>query len=475
MSNKPLVVDLDGTLLNSDMLVESGVAFLRKHPLQFYRPLLWLLTGGKAHLKSRIAARASVDVSLLPFNKSLLEWLRAEKAQGRSIVLATASHQTYADQIGAHLGLFDRVFGTDDKTNLSAANKRDALVEEFGERGFDYAGNARDDLTVWAAAADAIVVNPEAGVERRAQAEANVIKVIDDRPHPARAWAKVLRLHQWLKNLLIFVPLFAAHRFTEPQLLGDALLAFLLFSLCASAGYLLNDLLDLEQDRQHTTKRQRPFAAGTIPVVHGLLALPLLIAAAFGASWMLLPHSFTAMLAAYFGATLAYSLAIKRIVVADVIVLASLYTSRIIAGTFACGLVLTFWMLAFPMFIFLSLALVKRYAELHRAKAEGKTGRTAGRGYYPEDLPMIAALGASSGYLSVMVLALYIQDQSTVHMYRYPQFIWLACPILLFWVSRTWVLTHRGFMKDDPVVFAVTDKVSLFTGGLLFLAFWMAA
>lgn len=473
MSNKPLVVDLDGTLLNSDMLVESGVAFLRKHPLQFYRPLIWLLTGGKANLKAGIAARAAVDVSLLPFNQPLLEWLRGEKAQGRSIVLATASHRSYAEQIGAHLGLFDRIFGTDG-VNLSAANKRAALVDEFGEGGFDYAGNARDDLTVWAAADGAIVVNPEAGVERRAQAEANVIKVIDDRPRALRMWPKALRLHQWLKNLLLFVPLFAAHQFTDFALLDDAVLAFLLFSLCASGVYILNDLLDLEQDRQHTTKRQRPFAAGTIPVTHGLIVFPLLIAAVFGTSFLLLPIKFTGMLAVYFVATLAYSLFIKRIVVADVIMLASLYTTRIIAGTFACGLSLTFWLLAFPMFMFLSLALVKRYAELHRARSEGKTGRAAGRGYYQEDLPMIASLGASSGYLSVMVLALYIQEQSTVHLYRHPQFIWLACPILLFWISRTWVLTHRGLMKDDPVVFAVTDRTSLLTGALLFLTFWMA-
>lgn len=473
MSNKPLVVDLDGTLLNSDMLVESGVAFLRKHPLQFYRPVWWLLTGGKAHLKARIAGQAAVDVSLLPFNDALLEWLRAEKAGGRSLVLATASHQSYAEQIGQHLGLFDRVFGSNDTLNLTAQNKRAALVDEFGEGGFDYAGNSRDDLPVWQAAADAIVVNPEAGVARQAQAQARVVKLIDERTGAGRAWVKALRLHQWLKNLLIFVPLFAAHQFTSLLLL-DVMLAFLLFSLCASSLYLVNDLLDLEQDRKHTIKRSRPFAAGTIPVLHGLMAVPVLLGVTFALSVLFLPPMFTATLALYGVASLSYSLFIKRIAVADVVMLASLYTARIIAGTFAGGLVMTFWLLAFPMFMFFSLALVKRYAELHRAKTEGKTGRTAGRGYYPEDLPMIASLGAASGYLSVMVLALYIQEQSTVHMYRHPQFIWLACPILLFWVSRTWVLTHRGFMKDDPVVFAVTDKVSLLTGVLLFLAFWLA-
>jgi 4-hydroxybenzoate polyprenyltransferase len=474
VNNKPLVVDLDGTLLNSDMLVESGMAFLRSNPLRFYLPLWWLLTGGKARLKARIAEHATIDVALLPFNESVLEWLRAEKADGRSLVLATASNQSYAEQIGRHLGLFDRVLGSSDTLNLSARNKCAALVGEFGEGGFDYAGNSRDDLPVWRAAAAAIVVNPEAGVARQAQAQARVVKVIDERTSVWRVWLKALRVHQWLKNLLIFVPLFAAHAFTSPPLLLDAVLAFLLFSVCASSLYLINDLLDLEQDRQHTTKRHRPFAAGTIPVVHGLLAAPLLLAVVFAVSLVCLPPSFTGILAVYAVATMSYSLAIKRIVVADVVMLASLYTVRIVAGTFACGLALTFWLLAFSMFMFFSLALVKRYAELHRAKVEGKTGRTAGRGYYPDDLPMVASLGASSGYLSVMVLALYIQDQSTMHLYRHPQFIWLACPILLFWVSRTWVLTHRGFMKDDPVVFAVTDKVSLASGVLLFLAFWMA-
>jgi 4-hydroxybenzoate polyprenyltransferase len=475
VNNKPLVVDLDGTLLQSDMLVESGMAFLRAHPLQFYRPLWWLLTGGKAHLKASIAARAAVDVSLLPYNTALLQWLRAEKSTGRQLVLATASNQAYAEQIGQHLGLFDRVLGSSDTRNLSAHNKCETLVAEFGTGGFDYAGNSRDDLPVWRAADAAIVVNPEGNVERAAAAQARVVKVIDARVDTGRAWVKALRLHQWLKNLLIFVPLFAAHQFTMLPLLLNAVLAFLLFSVCASSLYLINDLLDLEQDRQHATKRLRPFAAGTIPLAQGLLVAPLLLGATFAVSFLFLPLSFTGMLASYAVASLSYSLAIKRIPVADVVMLASLYTTRIIAGTFACGLALTFWLLAFPMFIFFSLALVKRYAELHRAKTEGKTGRTAGRGYYPEDLPMIASLGAASGYLSVMVLALYIQEQSTVHLYRHPQFIWLACPILLFWISRTWVLTHRGFMQDDPVVFAVTDKVSLLTGAMLFLAFWMAA
>ncbi|HEY3697826.1 MAG TPA: UbiA family prenyltransferase [Spongiibacteraceae bacterium] len=474
MNNKPLVVDLDGTLLKSDILLESGLAFLRAQPLRFYRPLLWLLRDGKAQLKARLAEIIFVDITTLPFNAQLLEWLREEKARGRSLVLATATHQSYAEEIGNHLGLFDRVLATNQSVNLSAERKRDALVDAFGEKGFDYVGNSHDDMTVWAAANAAIVVDPEPGVARRAGAMANFIKIIETRNGAGKAWLKQLRLHQWLKNLLIFVPLLASHQFRSLPLLTNALLAFLFFSLCASSVYLLNDLLDLNEDRRHPTKRLRPFAAGTLSVKRGIIAFPLLFFAALTGSFLLLPLKFTAALLLYFLVTLAYSLLLKRIVIVDVVALALLYTIRIIAGTMACYLDLSFWLLAFSMFMFLSLALVKRYAELHMARAKGDDMKISGRGYYPSDLEMISSLGAASGYLSVMVLALYIQDQSISHLYSHPRFIWLACPLLLFWVSRTWMLTHRGQMHDDPVVFAVKDRVSLLTGALMVLVFWIA-
>lgn len=472
-SHKPLVVDLDGTLLKSDMLLETALAFLRRHPLHFYQPLLWLLRGGKAQLKAGLAESVFVDVANLPFNQVVLEWLREEKAQGRTLVLATATHRSYAERIGEHLGLFDRVLATDRETNLSAARKRDALVDVFGMEGFDYAGNSHDDVTVWEASDAAIVVNPDVGVARRAEAVANRVRVIETRSGVAKAWLKQLRMHQWLKNLLIFVPLLASHQLSAWSL-SRAILGFVFFSLCASSVYLLNDLLDLNEDRMHPTKRFRPFAAGRLSLKSGLLAFPLLLIAAFAGSLLLMPPAFTAVLALYYGVTLAYSLALKRVVVADVVTLAALYTVRIVAGTMACDLSLTFWLLAFSMFMFLSLALVKRYAELRMARDKGGDQKISGRGYYPSDLEMLSSLGAASGYLSVMVLALYIQDASTAHLYSEPKFIWLACPLLLFWVSRTWMLTHRGFMHDDPVVFAVKDRISLLTGALMMLVFWIA-
>lgn len=474
VEKKPLVVDLDGTLLKSDMLLETLLAFLRKWPARFYLPLFWLLRGGKAHLKANLAQDTFVDVGKLPFNQAVIDWLREEKSQGRCIILATATHRIYAEKISGHFGLFDRVLATEHKVNLSAQRKRDALVEVFGKEGFDYAGNSSDDVTVWEAADAAIVVDPEMGVAQRAGAVANVVKVIDTRKGVTKAWLKQLRVHQWLKNVLIFVPLVAAHEIDAPLLLSNVLLAFLFFSLCASSVYLLNDLLDLNEDRNHPRKKFRPFAAGTLSLKAGIIACPLLLMTAFIGSFVFLPPMFTVGLALYYAVTLAYSLWLKRIVIIDVVTLAALYTIRIIAGSFATGLELTFWLLAFSMFMFLSLALVKRYAELRMVKAKGVEEKISGRGYYPGDLEMLSSMGAASGYLSVMVLALYIQDASTANLYSHPKYIWLACPLLLFWVSRTWMLTHRGHMHDDPVVFAVKDRVSLLTGALMALAFWLA-
>lgn len=474
MQQPPLVVDLDGTLLRSDLLLETGVAFVRSAPLSALRPLGWL-AGGKAALKEQLARATDIDVAVLPYDDTVLAWLAAEKRGGRRLVLATASHRLLADRVAAHLGLFDEVLATADGHNLSAHDKRDALVARFGKQGYDYLGDSADDLPVWAAARQAWLANARGTVERRARAQGNVAGVIGGPPGGARDWLKALRLYQWPKNLLIFVPLLAAHRLADANLLLQGALAFLFFGLCASSVYLLNDLLDLADDRHHPAKRLRPFAAGRLSIGAGLLAFPALLAAAFAGALLLLPAEFASVLAAYYVVTLTYSLALKRYMVIDVITLAMLYTLRIIAGSVALGLPLTFWVLAFSMFIFLSLALIKRYAELHDAQRRGDNGKARGRGYYPDDLAMISSLGAASGYLAVMVLALYIHDQSTVSLYTHPQWIWLACPLLLFWITRAWMLTHRGLMHDDPVVFAIRDRVSLATGALFGLVFWAAS
>jgi len=301
-----------------------------------------------------------------------------------------------------------------------------------------------------------------------------VVGAIGSQHGELRDWARALRLHQWLKNLLIFVPLLAAHRYTEWSLVLDALLAFLCFSLCASSVYILNDLLDLRDDRHHVHKRSRAFAAGRLSIQSGLIAFPLLLITPFGLGIWLLPIAFTIGLACYYAVTLAYSMWLKRRMVIDVITLAALYTLRIIVGAVALGIPLSFWLLAFSMFIFLSLALVKRYAELFQVRAQSKGDKARGRGYFADDLQMIASLGAASGYMAVMVLALYINDGRTTQLYSHQEFIWLACPLLLTWITRVWMLAHRGVMNEDPVIFAVRDHVSLSIGALIALVFWAA-
>jgi 4-hydroxybenzoate polyprenyltransferase len=390
------------------------------------------------------------------------------------VVLATASHHLLAERIAQHLSLFDEVIATEGDRNLSAVEKRDALVQGYGEHGFDYVGNSRDDLPVWAAARQAYVVNASPGVERRARKIGNVAGVLGSGRASLRDWAKALRLHQWLKNLLVFVPLVAAHRYNELPLVLDAVLAFVCFGLCASSVYILNDLLDLRDDRHHSKKRLRPFASGRIPIESGLIAFPLLLATAFALAAWRLPLSFLGGLAAYWCLTVSYSMALKRHMVFDVITLAGLYTLRVVAGAIALGIPLSFWLLAFSMFMFLSLALAKRYAELFQSRANGNEGKARGRGYYPSDLQMIASLGAASGYMTVMVLALYINDGRIAQLYRHQEFIWLACPLLLTWVTRVWMLTQRGEMNEDPVIFAVRDRASLAIGAALALVFWAA-
>ncbi|KAE9643780.1 UbiA family prenyltransferase [Pseudomonas sp. PB106] len=470
----PLVVDLDGTLLRSDLLVETGMAFIRHHTLRFYKMAGWLAQGKKI-LKTNLALATELDVTTLPYNPEVLELIKKAKSEKRSVVLATASHYTLAEKIAEHLQLFDLVLATNKERNLTAESKRDVLIEQFGFRGFDYVGNSHDDIVVWSSARHAYVVDPEPGVLGKARAIGNVAETFVSPRTPLKSWTSALRVHQWMKNALIFVPLLAAHQIMNPIMVWQGILAFILFGLCASSVYILNDLLDLADDRHHRLKKNRAFASGELTIISGLVAFPILLITAFTGAIALLPWQFSAVLLTYYALTLAYSLDLKRRMSIDVIALAALYTLRIIAGAAAFQLQPTFWMLAFSMFMFLSLALVKRYAELRDARVKGKKEKTRGRGYYPDDLEMISSLGASSGYLSVMVLALYIHDQATVALYSNPEIIWLACPLLLFWITRVWMLTHRGLIHEDPVVFAIRDRVSLIVGILFCAVFWAAA
>lgn len=451
----PLCVDLDGTLTPVDTLHELLLALAKQSPAALLAAPGWIVRG-KTAFKQELAARVTIDAATLPYHEGLLDWLRSERANGRRLVLATASNRATADAVAAHLALFDEVIATDDGENLSGEGKRRALVERYGERGFDYAGNGTVDAAVWRSARQAIVVGPPAlAVHAGRLAEPG--PVFARPPSSPMVWLRAMRLYQWVKNLLVFVPAMLAHRIATPEVLLNAALAFVAFGLCASSVYLVNDLLDLPADRRHKRKRFRPFASGALSAKQGVIAAALLLASAIEVA-ALVNARFCAVLAAYYAFTWAYSLSLKRKALVDVMTLAGLYTIRIIAGAAATSIAPSFWLLAFSIFLFLSLGIVKRYTELEDARQAGKL---AGRGYSAADLPLLQSLGTAAGYSAIVVMALYVNSPDSQALYRHSKGLWLICPLLLFWVSRVWLLATRGQMTDDPIVFALRDRISL--------------
>jgi uncharacterized protein (TIRG00374 family) len=401
----PLCVDLDGTLIHSDLLLESFLLLVKRNVLYVCLIPFWLMRG-KAALKAEIARRVTLKPNALPYHQEFSKWLEAEKEGGRSIWLCTAANQLLAQSVAAHVGFFDGVLASDDTRNLSGRNKARCLLEKFGPQGFDYCGNHRVDLAIWQHARGAVVVNGRPSLQKKAESASQLLTVFPARTKPLKAIVKALRPHQWAKNVLIFLPLLAAHKMHDLGALTASVLAFLSFSLCASSVYLLNDMLDLEADRQHPRKSKRPFAAGDLSLVAGFALAPSLLIIAICIA-ILLPLQFQLVLGAYYAFTIAYSFGLKRLVLIDALSLAGLYTLRIVAGAAATGISLSFWLLLFSVFLFLSLALVKRYSELESMRRAGKLS-AAGRGYHVEDLPILQSLGSAAGYLSVLVLALYI-------------------------------------------------------------------
>jgi 4-hydroxybenzoate polyprenyltransferase len=474
VTNSILAIDLDGTLIRTDCLHESVLMLLKENPLYIFALPFWLMRG-KAHLKQMVADRVELPVSLLPYNRELVEYLHEQRKAGRRMLLATASNGRYAEAVAAHLGLFDLVLASDARHNLSGSGKLNGIREMLGEAAFSYAGNAAKDLPIWAAAEEAVLVDVADSVRERAEAQSNVTKVFDSGSGYLQAFWRAIRPHQWLKNLLLFVPLVLAHQLEDVQLLWQATLGFIAFSLCASSVYLLNDLLDLPADRQHPTKRLRPFAAGDLPVAWGAAGVVVFLLGAIVVA-VQLPQLFIAVLGVYYVATLAYSIWLKRAVLVDGLLLAALYTLRLIAGAAAISVLPSFWLLAFSMFTFLSLALIKRYSELQLLHARGQ-GQLVGRSYRFADMETLAQLGASSGYLAVLVLAFYINSDAVLELYARPEFLWLLCPMMLYWISRMWLLARRHEMHEDPVVFTMTDErtywlalIAMIT--LSFATFW---
>ncbi|MCG7522637.1 UbiA family prenyltransferase [Ruegeria sp. Ofav3-42] len=451
-----LVVDLDGTLIASDMLHETFWAALSQNWSTLFAAPIALIKG-RAALKSILQDMGQVAVDALPYNQEVIDYIQSWRDSGGQAVLVTATDQRVANQIAAHVRLFDEVYGSDGDVNLKGDNKAKFLEQKYGTNGFAYLGDSSADLAVWSRAAKAITVNASDSTRSKVDSLGCEAEHLTTPGVSRKAYLKALRPHQWLKNILVFLPIIAAHSFT-PGALGSSLLAFLSFCLIASSVYVINDLLDLKADRAHPRKRNRPFASGAIPVSQGIWMAFGLLFSGFSLAAMINLAFFGVMLL-YFGITTAYSIRLKRELIVDVCTLAGLYTIRIIAGGVATGTVLSVWLLAFSIFLFFSLAVVKRQAELVDSAKRGKLG-ASGRGYHVEDLPVMTQMAIAAGYLSVLVLALYLNSPTVVSLYAWPVVLWGICPVLLYWISRIIMKTHRGHMHDDPIVFAARDRNS---------------
>lgn len=467
----PLCVDLDGTLLRTDAMWEAVVLLLKKQPHLLFVLPFWLLQG-KSVFKERVAALVALDVTVLPYHETLLAYLREQRAEGRQLLLVTGTPTLMAQQAADYVRVFDEVIGSGSGINLTGNNKAKLLVERFGHKGFDYIGNAKVDMNVWKDARKAIVVNAPESIRRAAKALGFVDKEFHDKKSVVRAFVRAIRPYQWTKNALIFVPFVTGHALGNGSIMLNGLIALIAFCCCTSCVYLLNDLLDLASDRAHPRKRFRPLASGDLPIPIAITAVPLLLIGS-GIAASQLPASFSLVLVGYFILTLAYSLYLKQLMFIDVLVLAALYSVRIIAGHEASGLQYSVWLLVFAMFFFFSLALVKRYSELESSAREQKH-TIAGRSYVTGDRNMVQILGAASGFIAAVVLALYITSDQVTRLYAYSEYLWAVIPVILYWITRIWIQARRGKMHDDPIVFALKDYVSYVVGGIVMVVLTIA-
>jgi 4-hydroxybenzoate polyprenyltransferase len=467
----PLFIDLDGTLIKSDLLVESFILLIKRNPLIIFKIPFWLLRG-KAHLKSKIAERIHIDPAHLPFHSGFLSFLHEEAARGRELILASASNVIPANQVADHLGIFRKVLASDDTLNLAGKKKLKAILETCNNGEFDYAGNASTDLVIWAHCRKAILVNPGRGIEKTIRKKANIQEIFEERITSPSPYLRLIRAHHWMKNLLLFVPLMTSHNWDDLSSIFNLTIGFFSFSFCASGGYIFNDFLDLQSDRNHPRKCRRPLAACDISLVGAGILMILLFSIGLVIAGFL-SMKFLGILLLYVIFSLAYSFWLKTIVLIDVLTLAGLYALRVIAGAFLIDVYLSFWLLTFSIFIFFSLALVKRCSELHTI-SKTNSSSTKGRDYHAYDLDYLQNMGIASGYLSVIVLALYINSNEVTIHYSQPKFLWVLCPAILYWISRVWLKTGRGEMNDDPLVYAIRDRVSWAVGVICVVSVIMA-
>ncbi|HEY1575620.1 MAG TPA: UbiA family prenyltransferase [Terracidiphilus sp.] len=468
---KPLCVDLDGTLVKSDTLVDSLLVMARTRPITLLR-LPGRLRHGKAAFKAFVSSHVELDVTHLPYNRKLIQFLQQEHARGRELYLATGANLTLAQSVAKHLGIFNGVLGSDDSTNLTGSRKLACLQNRFGQGGFAYVGNGSVDLPLLSSATERMLANPTLSL--RSQLRKRGIApshVFNERANPLRSFLNALRPHQWAKNLLIFLPTLLAHHHSL-SILGKALLAFICFCATASGTYVFNDLLDIEADRRSSRKRSRPFASGDLSPLTGVIASIILVAAGLGLA-SLLPLDFLLWLVFYAASTLAYSLYLKRLALVDVLVLSGLYTLRLLAGGAATDTVISHWLAGFAIFLFFSLAIVKRFAELQSIRLSGAQLKN-GRGYLMSDIEQLRSFGTASAFAAVVVFANYISGREVVLLYRHAHDLWLIVPLMILWLCRVWLLASRGELDEDPVAFALTDPASLVIGAAVLTIVLMA-
>jgi len=459
----PLVVNLDGTLIRSDLLLQSAFAHLGQNPARLGK-LLGAIARGKAALKSYISAATAIDVTQLPYDEDVLALIRKAAVSGCPVYLASASNERYVRAVAEHLGLFDGWFASSDTENLSAAKKAHRLVEAFGTGGFDYIGDAAADHPVWAVARQRVAVRASSRINAKLVALGADAIVLEPAVSTWKAWLKLLRIHQWAKNALVLVPLVTAQRFDLPAL-GEATLAFFAFSLAASGIYIVNDLVDVDADRNHPSKKHRPLAAGTVSIGHSVLVAPALIVVALILAILDRPE-FVVILLVYLLLTTAYTFVLKRQMMVDVMSLAVLYTLRVVGGAAAIAVPLSEWLIGFSIFIFTALALIKRYTEL-AVRLDADLPDPTNRDYRKSDLSIIAALAAAAAFNAVTVFALYISSETVHRLYRHPAALWLICPIIMYWLGRVLIMAHRRTIDDDPIMFALKDWNSLIAFGLI--------
>lgn len=483
----PLVLDFDGTLLRTDLLLEAALDYVKRRPIGIFMLLLWALRG-VAHLKHQLASRTELAVSLLPINDELVTYARLAAEGGREVIAATAANRVIAEKVRARFGFVSEVLASCDRVNLKGPLKAEALTQRFPD-GYAYAGDAGSDLAVWRHARFGVFAGRDpALLDRLCRVTALEAAFIPPRAQ-LKDWLRAMRLHQWAKNGLLFIPLLLAGQLLDPSKVFACIAAFVAMGLVASATYILNDLLDLEADRQHWSKRKRPFAAGVIGIPQAIAASTLLLTLGFGLAAVAAGPAVLGLLGLYCAVTLGYSLHLKRTPILDVTVLAALFTLRLVLGAAAVEVRISAWLLVFSMFLFLSLALAKRSTEIERKfaadalengnKARGYVATDvagSGRGYIAADAPIIAGFGVSSALAAVQVMVLYlINDAFSDTLYGFPQLLWVAPVVIGLWLGRVWLLCGRGILNDDPVVFAVSDKVSLALGGCVLASFIGAA